>query len=349
MNNKILAALEGKNEGRAPFWFMRQAGRYCDRYQSYRQKHSLKSLFLNPELAAEITLIPTQELGVDAAILFSDILVIAHALGRGLDFHEGLGPVIDKPIRCADDVHKLPLIEVNENLAFVRQTIEKLQGRLEVPLLGFAGSPFTLAAYLIEGGRIGELARVRAWIYQDPKSFEQLLEKLFTLTKNYLQMQIDAGVSALQVFESCGHQLDAQLWGRYCKPYLLALKNELRVPTLLFARGATGPKQLIEAHSKERSKKRLNLSVDWHQDLQALRAFANEREVALTLQGNLDPAALYLPEEALFKKVEQLLKTMQGDRAYIFNLGHGVLPTTPKATLKKLCQNLLSAEPAPVS
>lgn len=314
--SKFLSALQGKGQGAPPVWFMRQAGRYLPEYQEIRQKYPLRELFLNPELAAQITCLPVDSLGVDAAILFSDIMVIGLALGLELDFQEGpvLRPLIS-PQNVASCVFDL------EPLLPVQKTIELLRPALRVPLIGFAGAPFTVATYLIEQKHNESCFSTKKWMYQDPASFAQLLEKIEQATLAYLTMQIDAGVQAVQIFDSWAQVLSFEQFKMYCLPFYLkvieTVKKQRNIPVILFMRG-------ISSYLSQLTQLDVALSLDWQTSL-----FSVRQQSSQTLQGNLDPDLLFAPISTIQRATKTLLKSMENDSGFILNLGHGIKPKTP--------------------
>lgn len=295
----LLQALKGENRGRAPVWLMRQAGRYLPEYRELRKKYSLKELFFTPELAAQVTLMPIERFGVDAAILFSDITVVAEALGLRLDFSEG--PVVE-PKATADnlrfDLAKLePIIE----------TVRILKKELEEPLIGFCGGPFTVASYLI--GDLGE-AKQRL----DDADFQRLLGKVEDVSIAYLQMQVKAGVDAIQVFDSWANVLSPEQFRRFSLPFLHRVCREVEAPAIFFMRGAGEYVEEIPCA----------VSLDWETDPSEARLKTDK-----PLQGNLNPDFLFEPLAAIEKKTKELLSSMKDDPSFILNLGHGVKPNTP--------------------
>jgi uroporphyrinogen decarboxylase len=315
MNPLLISALKNDNRDRPPVWLMRQAGRYMPSYRALREKHSLKTLFYTPELAAEVTLMPPLELGVDAAILFSDIAVIAPCLGLRLDFSEGprVDPLLtpDKVPFLSSDLEKLnPMIEAI-NLAIPR---------LIVPLIGFCGAPFTVATYLVEGGMDG----AKKWAYRSPETFEALLNRIADVSIGYMLRQIEAGVSAFQIFDSWASVLSKEHFKRFCLPYYKQMIAASKVPVILFLRGAM-------THLDELSDLPCALSLDWRSSL--LEARGRTKQV---LQGNLDPDLLYAPLPAIQRRAAELLLSMKGDPGFIAGLGHGIKPDSPWEGVKTL-------------
>ncbi len=321
MNTLFLDALEGKNHlGRPPVWLMRQAGRYMPEYQAIRKKHSFLTMAHTPELAMEVTLLPISSLGVDAAILFSDILVIPEAMGLPLRFEEGRGPIFDRRIQSEQDIDALPMPDSENTLSYVTDTIKLLLPELNVPLIGFSGAPFTLASYMIEGQSSKDLKKTRQLIYRAPKLFKKLLSKLTLHVIDYLRMQIKAGVQAIQIFDSWANFLSPELFEKFVVPNLRTILTELQdsnVPIIIFCRGsATHLSSLIDLHPTA-------ISLDWSCELATARK-AVPRSIAL--QGNIDPFLLYAPLPIIEKETTKVLQKMQNDPGYICNLGHGLLP-----------------------
>lgn len=304
----FLDALQGKNQGRPPVWLMRQAGRYMPEYRALREKHSLKTLFCTPELVAEITLMPVDQLGTDAAILFSDITLIALGLGLDLDFREG--PIVSPRVTPATSLSFLP-----EQLDPTLEAIRLLKSQLKVPLIGFCGGPFTTATYFSDA---------KKWLYSDPISFHRFLEKITDLSIEVLKRQIAAGVNAVQIFDSWAAELSTQEFALFCAPYLRKIIDALSVPVILFMRGgAAFAEELCQL-------KPAALSCDWQWPLTEWR----KRAPHLALQGNLDPDLLYAPPAVIRQKTLQILESMRSDPAFILNLGHGVKPDTPVESVR---------------
>jgi uroporphyrinogen decarboxylase len=277
----FLEALKGKNEGRPPVWLMRQAGRYMPSYRALRAKYSLRELFFTPELAAEITLMPVEQLGVDAAILFSDITVVALPLGMELDFQEGpliRGQVRRRSIDCLEPIQR---------------AIQLIKKELKVPLIGFCGGPYTVSRYM--GGDLS------------------LLERIAEVTIEYIRMQEEAGVDAIQIFDSWAGELEREDFQKYCIPYLKRLIEATRVPVILFMRGSC---RYVDELALL---KPTAISFDSERPLKEMRA-----KVPMAIQGNLDPDLLYEPLDVIREKTLELLESMSKDRGFIVNLGHGV-------------------------
>ncbi|MCB1135097.1 MAG: uroporphyrinogen decarboxylase [Chlamydiia bacterium] len=319
-NTLLLKALAGQNHhARPPVWLMRQAGRYMPQYRAIRERHDFLSMCRHPEVAAEVTLLPIQLLDVDAAILFADILLILDAMGRGLRFEEKKGPILERPLVHPSEIAQLPELDIPGQLGYVGDAIRILRKELKVPLLGFAGAPFTLASYLIEGGSSRELKQTKLWMWREPKAFHQLLDYLTEATIRYLKMQVEAGAQALQLFDSWAHVLAQRQFAQFCLPYhrrIVEAIQALDVPMILFCRGSSVFAPLM-------AQTQAAISLDWNCQLSSIRHHLGPHTV---LQGNLDPYVLYAPLETIRKEVQTVLTEMAGDPAYIFNLGHGILP-----------------------
>lgn len=320
-NTLFLDALACKNRGRPPVWLMRQAGRFLPEYRALREKHSLYELFHNSELACQVTRLPLDILGVDAAILFSDILVLVEAFGFKLQFPEGSPPVVEPLLQTPDEVRALSCQNLEERLAYVFDTIRLLKPDLNVPLIGFSGGPFTVASYMIDKCGSKDLKNTKTWLYTHPESFHQLLEKLTQATIAYLKLQVAAGVDAVQVFDSWANVLNYEQFQACSLHYLKKIIDALHpTPVILFSRGSSlFPKELAALEPRA-------ISFDWQQDLATLRTQVPKH---IAVQGNLDPHLLTAPRPLIESATRKLLASMQHQSGFIANLGHGVLPHTP--------------------
>jgi len=323
MNDIFLRACRGEQTDYTPVWFMRQAGRFLPEYQEVRGKVTFLELCKNPELCAKVSLQPVDILGVDAAIMFSDILIPMEAMKLRLEFHEGRGPVFPDPIRDHKDVDDLIIPDPDESMPFVMETIRLLRRELKVPLIGFSGAPFTLATYLIEGGTSKVFLRTKRMMFQTPRLYDALLAKITECTSLYLQAQARAGAQALQIFDSWVGVLAPVDYRRFALPYVRSIIADLRkvtdIPIIYFANNGS---TLIEDAQTSGADV---LGLDWRMNI----GDAIERIDGLGVQGNLDPCALFLPKEQLETRIKQLLDDAAGARGHIFNLGHGILPQTP--------------------
>ena len=307
-----------------PVWFMRQAGRYMPEYRKLREQHSILNLCHTPELAAQVTLQPVTRLGVDAAILFADILLPFEPLGLGLSFAAGEGPHIAKPIGRQADVEQLPTVDPERDLGYVLESVRLARAALpaEVPLIGFAGAPFTLASYAIEGGSTRTFTRTKTLMYQAPETWHLLLSKLAELVGRYLAAQARAGAQALQLFDSWVGCLSPQDYRTYVQPHsrrALALAAEAGVPVIHFG---TGTAPFLEDFAAAGGDV---IGVDWRIPLDDAWSRIGD---ARAVQGNLDPAALLAPAPERDRQVRDVLARAGGRPGHVFNLGHGVLPET---------------------
>ncbi len=322
MNDLFLRAARGEATERRPVWIMRQAGRYLPQYRAVRAKADFLTLCKTPELAAEVTLQPVDILGVDAAILFADILLPLEAMGAELVFAAGDGPTFPRPVRRREDVERLHAPDVDATLGYVfdamRLVRRELAGR--VPLLGFGGTPWTLAAYLVEGGGSKQFGHLLGWSYEDPAGLALLLDRIADTSIEYLRGQVAAGAQALQLFDTWGGLLDLARWRSLALPPLLKVVEALRgtVPLIYYANGGG---HLLPAMGELPVDV---LSVDWRQPLDEVRKTVGAR----TLQGNLDPAALLGPIPEIERLAAAVIAAGRGG-GHIVNLGHGILPNTP--------------------
>jgi uroporphyrinogen decarboxylase len=308
---------------------MRQAGRYMPQYRKLRQRHSILDLCHNPELAAEVTLQPVRRLGVDAAIIFADILLPFEPLRLGLSFTAGEGPQIERPIREAADVERLPSFNVDAELGYVMDAIRLARRELpaDVPLIGFAGAPFTLASYAIEGGASRTFTKTKRFMYQAPDTWHLLLGKFADLIGRYLAAQARAGAQALQVFDSWVGCLSPDDYRTYVQPHsrkALALASAAKVPLIHFG---TGTATFLEDFAAAGGDV---ISIDWRIPLDAAWLRIGERAI----QGNLEPAALLAPVAERTRQVRDILSRAGGRPGHIFNLGHGILPETDVAAVR---------------
>jgi uroporphyrinogen decarboxylase len=322
--SRFLAACQRLPTDVTPVWFMRQAGRYMAEYRAIREKYSLLEICFHPELAAEVTLQPVRAFGVDAAILFADILLPAIPLGLGLEFVEGEGPVLRKPVRSMQDVHNLRPVNPETDLGYVMEAIRLLRGELkDTPLIGFCGAPFTVAAYMIEGGTSRDFLQAKTMMYAAPEAWHALMDKLSVLLGDYLVAQVCAGAQAVQMFDSWVGMLSPQDYLDYVQPYsrrVLQAAQAMGVPVIHFGTGAT---TLLPAMKTAGG---TVLGLDWRVPLdEGWQIVGHDTGI----QGNLDPAALFAPRPEIEKRVQDILRRAGGRPGHIFNLGHGILQQTP--------------------
>jgi uroporphyrinogen decarboxylase len=336
VNDRFLKACRREPVDATPVWFMRQAGRYMSEYRALRQRYSLLDICRAPELAVAVTLQPVNAIEVDAAILFSDLLVPFTPMGLDFDFVKGEGPSIDRPIRAAADVDRLKTFEPREALAHVLETIRILRRELSdrVPLIGFGGAPFTLASYAIEGGPSTNYARTKAFMYSEPAAWHRLCELFATTIADYLAAQVEAGAQALQICDSWAGSLGRVDYREFAMPHSQRLFAALRrtgVPVIHFGVGTTAIlPDITEAGGDV-------IGVDWRLPLdEAWFVVGHDRAV----QGNLDPTLLLGPRDRLLGAADDVLRRAGGRAGHIFNLGHGVLPGTSLEQVQALAKHV---------
>ncbi|WP_206831716.1 uroporphyrinogen decarboxylase [Alicyclobacillus fructus] len=332
VNDRFLRACRREPVDRVPVWFMRQAGRYDPDYRKIRETYTLLDICRHPELCARVTRMPVDKLDVDAAILFSDIMVPVGAMGMAFSLQENVGPVMEHPIRSDDDVLRLHAFHPEEALPYVMETIRHLAASLPVPLIGFAGGPFTLASYMIEGGPSRDYVRTKTMMWARPDLWRALMDKLAEAMSGYLRAQIQAGASAVQIFDSWVGSLSVHAFRAHVKPYIeriLAQLADLGAPVIYFG-VHTG--ELLADFAEAGA---TVVGVDWRTPLDLARERVGD---SVALQGNLDPVSLFAPPEALKQEVETVLRLGTHRPGYIFNLGHGVKPTTDIAQLQRVVE-----------
>lgn len=328
LNDLLLRALRSEPVERPPVWMMRQAGRYLPEYRAVRAKSDFLTMCRTPELAVEVTLQPLDLVGVDAAIIFSDILVIPEAMGMHLTLDEGIGPQFSSPIRTPSDLARLHTVDPHDGLGYVLDALRLARREIgnKVPLIGFAGAPWTLAAYMVEGKGTKQFAVAKRMLFEQPTLAHTLLDQLATAVGDYLVAQVEAGAQALQLFESWASALGPQEFREFCIPYLARIARQVRatgVPLIVFAPGAGWALgEIAEATGAEA------IGVDWHTSPQHARQQCAPFGVAL--QGNLDPCALYAPPAEIRRRTHEMIAAF-GPVGHVANLGHGILPDVPPA------------------
>lgn len=332
MNDRFVRACRGEPVDCTPVWLMRQAGRYMPEYRALRQRYSMLELCREPELAAQVTLQPMR-LGVDAAIFFSDILLPLEPMGAPIRFSAADGPLIDNPVRTLADVDRIHDTEPQETMPYVFEAIRIVRGELKVPLIGFAGAPFTLASYLIEGGRSTHYAFAKGLMLTQPEAWHKLMQRLSKVVARHLQGQIDAGVDAVQLFDSWAGQLSPYDYEQFVLPHVRWIFAELghnSVPMLYFG---TATSSLLEAMATSGA---TVIGVDWRVELN--QAWTRIRRIAahLAIQGNLDPVCLLAPDLVIEQRAKAILDAVGDIPGHIFNLGHGVLPQTRPDSVQRL-------------
>jgi uroporphyrinogen decarboxylase len=331
--NRFLRACRRQSVDATPVWFMRQAGRYMEEYRALRKKYTLLQLCRTPNLATEVTLQPIRRIEVDAAILFSDLLIPLEPMGIPFDFIKGEGPSIERPVRTAADIDALRAFDPREALAFTMEAIRLVKRELagKIPLIGFAGAPFTLASYAIEGGHSNNFATTKALMYGDPTAWHRFADKLATMVGDYLTAQIDAGVDVVQVFDSWVGALNSEDYREFVLPHTRKIFAAIdgRVPTIHFGVN-TGAilREMREAGGDV-------IGADWRIPLDE----AWDRIGAdCGIQGNLDPTLLLGPRDRLFRGADEVLRRAAHRSGHIFNLGHGILPSIPLENVQALAR-----------
>ncbi|WP_193165812.1 uroporphyrinogen decarboxylase [Microbulbifer hainanensis] len=345
-NDRFLRALLRQPVDRTPVWMMRQAGRYLPEYRASRaQAGSFMDLCRNTELACEVTLQPLERYPLDAAILFSDILTIPDAMGLGLYFEEGEGPKFRKPLRSAADIERLEVVNTERDLDYVTNAVSTIRRELNgrVPLIGFSGSPWTLATYMIEGGSSRDFARCKEMLYNQPELMHQLLGVLADSVTAYLNAQIRAGAQAVQIFDTWGGALSHGAYREFSLQYMARIVAGLikeadgrSVPAILFTKGGG---QWLEAMAESGASA---LGLDWTTDIGVARARVGDR---VALQGNLDPAVLYAKPERIRAEVGAILQAFGHGSGHIFNLGHGITPKVDPEHARAMIEAVIELSP----
>ena len=329
----FLAALRGLTPAHRPIWLMRQAGRYLPEYQALRSKHSFIEICKTPEVSCEATLQPIRRFGFDAAILFNDILVPLEPLGASFEFTEE-GPQLEKPIRRDNQVTSLRRADPRESLAFVGDAIGMIKQELgTTPLIGFAGAPFTLASYLVEGGSSRDYRQIKHLLYSQPELLTRLLDFLADYVSDYLRMQIEAGVDAVQLFDSWAGILSHADYECFVLPgiqRIFAGLADTGVPRILFLKGSASYLDSLKSCGADA------LSLDWSVDL----ADTSRQLGDMRVQGNLDPLALFGPPAEIQRRARAICRAGDEARGHVFNLGHGILPGTPLQGVEALVETV---------
>jgi uroporphyrinogen decarboxylase len=321
---KYIQACRGANMKVPPIWLMRQAGRYLPEYRAVRKKYEFLEICNNPEIACEVTLQPIRRFGFDAAILFSDILIPLVPMGANLTFGNGEGPRINPPFRSANEIKKLKSVDPREDLNFVLKSIQMIRRELPagIALIGFCGAPFTLATYMVEGGKPNPFANIKALMYKEPEAFTLLSDKLKDMVRIYLREMVNSGADAVQLFDTWAGTLHSSDFKTYVLPFVKEIFEDLKdmnVPMTYFVHNGSH----LLYHIKKTG---CNVvSLDWRCSISdARKIFGKE----FALQGNLDPTILLGDEKTIRKKVRGTLDEAAGNGGFIFNLGHGILPMT---------------------
>ncbi|MBA5248310.1 MAG: uroporphyrinogen decarboxylase [Gammaproteobacteria bacterium] len=334
MSFDYINALQKKPTSRTPIWVMRQAGRYLPEYRATRKKAGdFLSLCKNPALACEVTLQPIDRFDLDAAILFSDILTIPDAMGLGLYFSEGEGPKFSNPIQSLADIEKLPT-DINNDLTYVFDGVSTIKKALNnrVPLIGFSGSPWTLATYMIEGGSSKTFANTKKMLFNDPQALHLLLDKLADSVIKYLNQQVLSGADSLMIFDTWGGVLSKQNYLDFSLDYMAKIVKGIKAqhpntPITLFSKN--GGKHLTHIANTGCD----GVGIDWTVELNAVQAEVGDK---VAIQGNLDPAVMYATPEIIEREVKKILAQFKGNTGHIFNLGHGITPDVDPENMQVL-------------
>jgi uroporphyrinogen decarboxylase len=318
-----------KETERPPVWMMRQAGRFMKEYWEIKNKYSFLEMCKTPEIAADVTMLPVDLLDIDAAILFSDILVTAEAMGGDLSFTQGVGPRFANPVRTKADIEKLE-VDVQPRLQYVADAIKVIQQRLNgrIPLIGFAGAPFTVMSYLVEGGSSKDFKLTKLMLHNEPELAHQLLSKIAKVTADYLNLQIAAGVNAVQIFDSWALALSWDDYKEFSHRYITEIISNLNrkdIPVISFCKGSS-----VFAPIMAEAKPDV-ISVDWNADLLNIK---HSLSSGIAVQGNLDPHILYADKKVIRERILRLFERMRGEKGFIFNLGHGIMPDIPFDNVK---------------
>ncbi len=331
-HKRFLSACNREPVDATPIWIMRQAGRYLQEYRDIRAKHDFLELCKTPELAAQVTLMPIERFDLDAAILFADIMLPLEGMGIDFDIVEGIGPIIENPVRTLADVQNLRVGNPHESVSYVLEAVKILRHELagRVPLIGFSGAPFTLASYIIEGRPTKEFLLTKRLMLSEPAAWSALMEILTETVIQYLRAQVEAGAEAIQLFDSWVGALNPFDYFEYVLPHTTKIfegLKELGVPRIHFGVVTSTLLELIKETGPD------VVGVDWRIPLdRAWEAIGHERAI----QGNLDPAALFAPQEEIRRRVEAILEQAENRPGHIFNLGHGILPNTPPENVQFL-------------
>lgn len=337
--DRFVAALRGERIGRTPWWIMRQAGRYLLEYRAVRARHAFLDMVRDPRVAAEVTLQPVRRFGMDAAVIFSDILVPAAAMGVDVRFLEGEGPVLEPKVRTSADVENLRSFDARRDTGFVAEAIRLVRAELgpERAIVGFCGAPWTTASYLVEGASSRNFEHTKALLYGDPALFERLCTRVVDALAPYLAMQVEAGADALQIFDSWGGALDAATYRAHVLPHvtrLVGAAKQCGVPVILYVNGCD---QLLEVLAESGADA---LGIDWRVDARRAIERVGSR---VAFQGHLDPCALFAPAAVVERETHRVLGEFATARGHVFNLGSGILPGVPVESVQAIARVLGAA------
>lgn len=332
-NDRFLKACRKEETDRPPVWFMRQAGRYQEKYREIRKKHSLVDICKIPEVCAEVTLLPIQQFGFDAAIVFSDIMIPLEPMGIDFEYKPGVGPIIHNPIKSKSDVEKLKELDFGKDLQYTGESLGILRSELNVPCLGFVGAPFTLASYMLEGGPSKSYIALKSFMYQQTEAWHMLMDKLATNMADYLLFQVQSGAMAVQIFDSWVGILSREDYREYVFPHMQKMveyiKGKADVPVVIFGTNSSHLLHDLKATGAD------VVGIDWKTDMaEAWRSMNYE----VAVQGNLDPTLLFGDWSLIETRAKALFKSMPQKAGFIFNLGHGILPKTPEENVARLVE-----------
>ncbi|CAM4359803.1 uroporphyrinogen decarboxylase [Paenibacillus phoenicis] len=332
-NDRLIRALRKQEVDRLPVWYMRQAGRYDPDYRKIKEKYSLLEICRQPELAAEVTMMPVRKLGVDAAILYSDIMNPVASLGVKFDIVKNIGPVIEQPIRTLADIERLRPIDVHKDLSHILETIAILDKELDVPLITFAGAPFTIASYLIEGRPSKSYSRTKAMMYGDPEAWFKLMDKLGDMVITYLRAHVESGGKAFQLFDSWVGALAPKDFQRYVLPTITRIFTELQdldVPKIYFPGVSSG--ELLPTLTDIAADA---IGLDWRVSISEGRRRTGGK---FAMQGNLDPYVLTAPMDVIKAQAKEIIDDGLNAPGFVFNLGHGLFPEASLDKLRELTE-----------
>jgi uroporphyrinogen decarboxylase len=336
--DRLVRALRGEEADTTPIWLMRQAGRHLPGYRALRATHPILEIARTPELAAEVTLEPLRRYDVDAGVVFADISLPFLGLGVPFSIDPGRGPVVAHPVRTRADVDALHAFDARASVPFVGAAIERfLELEADRPIIGFAGGPFTLAAYLVEGGPSREYLATKKLLYSDPATFDRLIGRLADMTVDYLALQAASGAAALQLFDTWAGAVSAHVFERHLLGPLRSIVERVRAlgrPMIYFSTGSSHLLELISATGVDA------LGVDWREPLGRVRQRVGPK---FALQGNLDPGALLADGETVRREAQLVMDELPAGRAHVFNLGHGVLPDTDPERVRELVEHVHAA------
>jgi uroporphyrinogen decarboxylase len=333
MSSTFLQACRGEPVDRTPIWVMRQAGRYLPEYQEVRSQTTFLGLCKTPDLAAEVTLQPLRRYGMDAGIIFSDILIPVEAMGMELHFDDGAGPRLADPLTSPGDIDRLRVPDPVETMGFVMDAVKQVCAAApETPLIGFVGAPFTLAAYMVEGKGSRTFENAKRFMYEHPRAWRTLLQKITETIALHLRAQVEAGCRAVQIFDSWAGHLSPDDFRSFALPYIVEAVDRVKptgVPVIVFAKGAHGCLEELAGSGAD------VLGLDWTISIEDARARVGNK---VSLQGNLDPSVLLGPVERIERQAQRVLNEARGGRGHVFNLGHGILKSTPPEHLAALVE-----------